>query len=42
MLEGVDRDGLNQFLADKDSVDDLLPGTCHRQKMFEAFRWSII
>lgn len=38
VLEGIDRDGLNQFLAEKDIPSMIyypVPG--HRQKMFESF-----
>ena len=38
MLEGVDRDGLNQFLAEK-KIPSMIyyPVPAHRQKMFDAF-----
>jgi UDP-2-acetamido-2-deoxy-ribo-hexuluronate aminotransferase len=38
LLEGVDRDGLNKFLADQ-SIPSMIyyPVPAHRQKMFEAF-----
>ncbi|MBK7434474.1 MAG: DegT/DnrJ/EryC1/StrS family aminotransferase [Chitinophagaceae bacterium] len=41
ILEGVDRDGLNQFLADN-GVPSMIyyPVPAHRQKMFDAFGGS--
>jgi dTDP-4-amino-4,6-dideoxygalactose transaminase len=38
LLEGVDRNGLNQFLADH-GIPSMIyyPVPAHRQKMFEAF-----
>jgi len=41
VLEGVDRDGLNQYLADK-GIPSMIyyPVPAHRQKMFEAFGGS--
>jgi len=41
VLEGVDRDGLNQFLADN-GVPSMIyyPVPAHRQKMFDAFGGS--
>ncbi|HTB53037.1 MAG TPA: DegT/DnrJ/EryC1/StrS family aminotransferase [Ferruginibacter sp.] len=41
LLEGVDRDGLNQYLADN-GVPSMIyyPVPCHKQKMFDAFGGS--
>jgi UDP-2-acetamido-2-deoxy-ribo-hexuluronate aminotransferase len=41
VLNGVDRDGLNKFLADN-SIPSMIyyPVPCHRQKMFDAFGGS--
>ncbi len=41
LLEGVDRDGLNQYLADK-GIPSMIyyPVPAHRQQMFEAFGGS--
>jgi UDP-2-acetamido-2-deoxy-ribo-hexuluronate aminotransferase len=41
ILEGVDRDGLNQYLSDN-NVPSMIyyPVPCHKQKMFEAFGGS--
>ncbi|HMG81592.1 MAG TPA: DegT/DnrJ/EryC1/StrS family aminotransferase [Ferruginibacter sp.] len=41
VLEGVDRDGLNQYLADN-GVPSMIyyPVPCHKQKMFDAFGGS--
>jgi UDP-2-acetamido-2-deoxy-ribo-hexuluronate aminotransferase len=41
ILNGVDRDGLNKFLADN-GVPSMIyyPVPCHRQKMFDAFGGS--
>lgn len=41
VLEGIDRDGLNQYLADN-GVPSMIyyPVPCHKQKMFDAFGGS--
>ncbi|MFZ4056724.1 MAG: DegT/DnrJ/EryC1/StrS family aminotransferase [Ferruginibacter sp.] len=41
VLNGIDRDGLNEFLA-KEGVPSMIyyPVPCHRQKMFDAFGGS--
>lgn len=41
VLDGVDRDGLNKYLADNDVPSMIYyPVPCHKQKMFEAFGGS--
>jgi UDP-2-acetamido-2-deoxy-ribo-hexuluronate aminotransferase len=41
ILEGIDRDGLNQFLADHNIPSMIYyPVPAHRQKMFDAFGGS--